>query len=238
MKKNILLAIALTIVILLAGCAKKEEVIVKESAINFKNEYEAINGKTLRDDIRYRTLSISDNNPYVKVELSDIIEKLNNKETFYLYVGDSLCPWCRSGIEKMIEVANAEKIDTIYYIDFWDDDHKEILRDLYEVNEKNKVVKIQDAKEGYDQLLEAVKEFAQDYVLTKDGKEYKVGEKRVFGGDHFYFSKGVCEKYVSLRSDKLEKSSDELTEEVLNDQETKFKEFFTSSNVCTSESNC
>ena len=238
MKKKIIFSILLCLLLVITvGCASK----ARQSAIDFKNEYEAINGKTLKGDIKYRDLTISDKNPYVKTTIADIAQKIQNKETFYLYVGDPLCPWCRSGLEKMIEVANKEKVTDIYYIDFWDDEHNEILRDLYEVqtvNKKDVVVKTKDAAEGYDVLIEAVKDFAQDYTLTKDGKTYEVGVKRTFGGDHFYFVNGECKKYVSLRSDKLAKATDELTEEVLKDQETNFTKFFEQLEVCTEESNC
>ena len=143
----------------------------------------------------------------------------------------------------MIEVAKKEGVKNIYYIDFWDDNHKEILRDLYEVKVNGKKVsykKTQDAVDGYDQLIENVKDYVQNYTIDKDGKTYDVGVKRIYGGDHFKFVDGKCIAYVSLRSDKLEKSLDELTEEVLKDQETNFTNFFraTDSNVCTGESNC
>ncbi len=166
---------------------------------------------------------------------------INNKESFYLYVGDSLCPWCRSGLEKMIEVAKNNGIKKIYYIDFWDENHVEILRDLYEVNVENGKAtfnKTQDAKPAYETLLNAVSDFVQDYTITKDGVEYNVGVKRVYGGDHFFFVNGICKEYVSLRSDKLAKANDTLTEEVLKDQETKFNAFFAASNTCTGEDNC
>ena len=112
----------------------EEENNYKQTAIDFKEEYEKVNGKTMKDDIKYRTLNIDNNNPYVKISIDEVAKKIKNGESFYLYVGDHLCPWCRSGIEKMIEVANREKIDTIYYVDFWDDDHNEILRELYDVD--------------------------------------------------------------------------------------------------------
>ena len=192
----------------------------RQSALDFKAEYEKVNGTTMRDDIKYRTLNIDKNNPYVKVSIDEIAKKIQNGETFYLYVGDHLCPWCRSGIEKMIEVANNEKIDTIYYVDFWDDEHNEILRDVYDVEIKNKkatIVKTKEATEGYKVLYEAVKDFIQDYTITKDGKEYNTGVKKVFGGDHFFFNKGKCERYVSLRVPSLAKSTDELTKDILNE---------------------
>ncbi len=224
MKKFIsIIVFMLTVIFVITGCSK--------SSLDFKKEYESVNGKTLRGDIKYRSLNISKNNPYIKTTIEDIESKINNKESFYLYVGDSLCPWCRSGLEKMIEVAKKEKVKKIYYVDFWDDDHNEILRDLYDVEEKDgviSVVKIKDGLSGYNTLLNAVSDFVQDYTLTKDGKEYETGVKRIYGGDHFYFDNGKCVKYVSLRSDKLSNANDELTDEVLEDQENKFTHFLTS----------
>ena len=224
MKKFIsIIVFMLTVIFVITGCSK--------SSLDFKKEYESVNGKTLRGDIKYRSLYISKNNPYIKTTIEDIESKINNKESFYLYVGDSLCPWCRSGLEKMIEVAKKEKVKKIYYVDFWDDDHNEILRDLYDVEEKDgviSVVKIKDGLSGYNTLLNAVSDFVQDYTLTKDGKEYETGVKRIYGGDHFYFDNGKCVRYVSLRSDKLSNANDELTDEVLEDQENKFTHFLTS----------
>ena len=86
--------------------------------------------------------------------------------------------------------------------------------------------KTRDANPEYVKILDAVKDFVQDYTIDKDGKTYNVGVKRLFGGDHFYFKDGKCEKYMSLRSDKLAGSFDPLTEEVLKDQEEVFTKFF------------
>ncbi len=238
MKKKIFVIALVCLALVMTGCKKEQH---RQSALDFKSEYEAVNDKTARGDLKYRSLSISEDNPYVKITPKEVVEKLENKETFYLYVGDPLCPWCRSGLEKMIEVAMNNDIKDIYYIDFWDDNHKEILRDLYEVDttgKKAKLVKTQDATEEYLTILDYVKDFAQEYVVTKDGKDYNVGEKRTMGGDHFYFENGVCKRYVSLRSDKLAGAFDELTKEVLEDQEANFKQFFTNQEVCDGTSNC
>ena len=140
----------------------------KETALAFKEEYEKVNGTTMKGDIKYRTLDINKKNPYVKVSIDDIAAKIKNGESFYLYVGDHLCPWCRSGIEKMIEVANREKIETIYYVDFWDDDHNEILRELYDVEVKGKKTSFKmtkEATEGYKVLYEAVKDMGLKITL-------------------------------------------------------------------------
>ena len=227
-KKGILLLLILLIVVGLSACSFKTP--KRQAALDFKHEYEQNNNQVLKGDLKYRALNISEDNPYIKVDPSEIVRKIENNETFYLYVGDHLCPWCRSGLEKAIEVAMNKGIKDIYYIDFWDDNHNEILRDLYtvEVNKKGKptFTKTKDATEAYTKILDAVKDYVQDYTIDKDGKTYNVGVKRIFGGDHFYFKDGKCTKYMSLRSDKLAGAFDELTKEVLDDQEKVFTEFF------------
>jgi len=213
----------------------------RQAALNFKEEYEKVNGKTIKDDLKQRSLNIPDDNPYIEVSIDEIVNKINNKESFYLYVGDALCPWCRSGIEKMIEVAKKEGIKDIYYIQFWDDDHKELLRDVYDVEikgKKVKYVKTQDAAPGYDVLLDKVKDYVQNYTINKDGKTYDVGVKRIYGGDHFKFVNGECSKYVSLRVDKLNNALDELTEDVLKQQDEIFTSLFKDENVCYGDENC
>ena len=238
MKKKILfLFVAMLTIFTLTGCGKN-------AGKEFKEEYEAINGRTLKGDIKYRDLNIPEKNPYEKVSIDKIAEMINNKETFYLYVGDPLCPWCRSGIEKMIEVANREGIKKIYYVDFWDDEHNETLRDLYDIEvadgQVTKVTKIREEEAGYKVLYQAVYDYIQEYRVAKDGVEYPVGDgiKKVFGGDHFSFKDGKCVKYVSLRSSKLEKATDVLSEEVLKDQDEQFTKFFEKDNVCTGNGNC
>ena len=124
MKKNVIIITSILVVLVIAlACVfvfnKKEN---NKAALEFKKEYEALNGKMARFGKPHRTLNIDEDNPYVKVTKEKVVEMLKNKESFYLYVGDPLCPWCRSTIEQSIKSAKENKIDKIYYIDFWDDD--------------------------------------------------------------------------------------------------------------------
>ena len=170
MKKNNIIAIAILMVvasIFCVGCNKDKS---KQSALDFKEEYEKVNEKVMIKDIKYRSLNIDEDNPYVKVSIDEIAKKIENEETFYLYVGDHLCPWCRSGLEKMIEVAKNEGIKTIYYVDFWDDNHNEILRDLYDVEidgEDIKIIKTQEETEGYKILYRPSQRSVNGLVLLK-----------------------------------------------------------------------
>ena len=50
----------------------------KQSALDFKEEYEKVNGTTMIKDIKYRTLNIDKNNPYVKVSIDEIANKIKN----------------------------------------------------------------------------------------------------------------------------------------------------------------
>ena len=74
-------------------------------ALEFKEEYEKVNGEIARYKKPHRTLNIPEDNPYIKTTPAEILKKIENKETFYLYVGDHLCPWCRSVIEQSIKSA-------------------------------------------------------------------------------------------------------------------------------------
>ena len=70
MKKIFLSLLVVISLFMITGC-------VRQSAKDFKEEYEAINGRTIRDDIKYRDLTIPEENPYIKVSIDDIAEKMS-----------------------------------------------------------------------------------------------------------------------------------------------------------------
>ena len=126
--KKILLGILLVFTAFtLTGC--------KNDALKFKEDYESMNGKENAMGKVHRTITISEKNPYVYITPKELVKKIEKKETFYVYFGSTLCPWCRSVIEKSIEVANNKGISKIYYVDIWDDEGNEILRDKFSVKE-------------------------------------------------------------------------------------------------------
>lgn len=205
----------------ITGCKKE----TNKSALDFKNEYESLNGVS-KNNKEHRSLKISEDNPYEKVSQEEIIKKINDKDTFYLYVGDSLCPWCRSVLEKSIEVAKSYDIDKIYYIDIWDDEGNEILRDKYEVKD-GELNKLNDGTECYNVLLKVSDKLLNDYTLTdENGNEVEVGEKRLFAPSYIYIENGEAKKLTTGISDKQTDSRQELNDEILEDEENQFKEFF------------
>lgn len=225
MKKKVFLILILFLFIglFVTGCSANNK-----DALKFKEEYEKINGdKTSYSDNKYRTLKIDKNNPYVYSNAKEILEKINNKETFYVYFGSSYCPWCRSVIEKSIETAEKNNIKKIYYVDIWNGFHNEILRDTYKLNDENEVEKEKDGTKEYYKLLEKFDNLLEDYTLTTDdGEEVKVGEKRIFAPDFIYVENGVAKKITSATSEKQKDADAKLTQEILKDEENSFNDFF------------
>jgi thiol-disulfide isomerase/thioredoxin len=231
MKKKLILVLILFIfIVTFAGCAKKDtEGTIKptESSSAFKKDYEALNGKENKSGKVHRSVSIPEANPMEEISPAELLTKIDNGETFYVYFGSSLCPWCRSCIEKANEVANKKNIDKIYYIDIWDEEGHEILRDKYELNKKNKPTQVSEGAPEYARLLEVFDAYLSDYNLTDaDGNKIPTGEKRIYAPNYFYVEKGVAKRKVEGYSSKQKDSRETLTEEMLKDEEKIFDEFF------------
>lgn len=221
MKKTIVILLALVLLFGIAGCNKKEN-----AGMVFKEEYESLNGKTNMKGLEHRKLEIDENNPYEKVTPKELLEKIKNEETLYVYFGDKLCPWCRSVIEESIEVANKKGIKKIYYVNIWDDEGKEILRDKYEFVDGKLTKTIEGTKE-YKEFLEIFDSLLSDYTITNaDGKKVSTGEKRIYAPNFIYVEKGKVVKLVEGISEKQTDSREELTKEILQDEEKAFNEFF------------
>ena len=222
MKKKFVLGILLVVFIgILYGCKKDNKY-----ALEFKNEYEALNGLVNKNGKEHRTITISEDNPYIKTTPEEILKKIEYKETFYLYVGDPLCPWCRSVLEKSIEVAKKKDVKAIYYIEIWDDEGTEILRDKYELQE-SKIVKTIEGTDSYKKLLEYFDSVLSEYNLTNEkGEKISTGEKRIYAPNYFYIKDGIVKNMVEGISDKQKDSREELTKEMLEDEEKIFNDFF------------
>lgn len=225
MKKKIILTLVITMVpvLLITSCSSKAD---KEAALAFKEEYESINGEVNSKGKEHRSVTIPEDNPFEKVEASKIVEMIENEETFYVYFGDKLCPWCRSVIEKACDVAKDNKIKKIYYVNIWDDDGNEISRDKYQLVD-GEVSQLIEGSDDYYKLLEYFDELLNDYTLTDDeGNKVEVGEKRIFAPNFVYVKKGKPVKLVEGISDKQTDSREELTDEMLKDEEEQFNELF------------
>lgn len=215
MKKILICILAL---LLICGCSNETE------SKKFKKDYESLNGKSSSYG-EYRTLNI-DENSFVFSSSDEIIKMIENNESFYVYFGDKACPWCRSVIEKAITISKKYSVSKIYYINIWDDNHNEILRDKYELKD-GVPVKVSDGDKNYQKLLEYFNDYLKDYTLTdEENNIINVGEKRIFAPTFIYVENGKAIRETTGISEKLTSPFDELTEEILKDEEKLFNDFF------------
>lgn len=225
MKKIISILLVLISVFAVVGCEQKSK--ATEASLAFKEDYEKLNGKENKSGKVHRTVTIDEANPYVEVSADEIVKKIENKETFYVYFGSTLCPWCRSTIESAIKVAKEKNIETIYYVDVWDDEGNEILRDKLEVDKKGKVKVAKEGTESYYKLLDYFDEYLRNYDLTdSNGKAVKSNEKRIYAPNYMYIENGNIKKLTNGKADSQKDAREELTEQLKNEQLAKFRDFF------------
>lgn len=144
------------------------------SAERFKAEYEFYNGWDIGDGYFIRTLDIPSDNPMVYAFPDEVIQMIEEKQTFALYFGYPTCPWCRANMESILLAAADNGVQKIYYIDITN------WRDTYELQD-GEAVQTSAGTDGYQRLLELLGSVLDEYTLYDDeGNEVDVGEKRIY----------------------------------------------------------
>ncbi len=196
------------------------------SGTAFKTEYEALNGMTNSSGKEHRTITIPETNPFVKTTPAEVIQKTEAGDSFWLYIGDPKCPWCRSVLETAAAKAAEYHVDQILYLNIWDEDGNEILRDKY-VLEEGKPVKQSDGAPEYARMLELFHDVLSDYTLEAEDKtKVEIGEKRIFAPNFFRIEGGKAVRMTEGISEKQKDSREPLTDEILADEQKLFDAFF------------
>lgn len=215
-KKIVVVVILITCLIIGVGAYfifHKEN--IKESvsdAIKFKQEYESLNGKETSSGKAYRSIEIKEDNPFVYASAKDIIEMIENKDSFAIYFGFKSCPWCRSILPTLIDVAKELNIKKVYYVDVSE------IRDAFELNADGKPVRSKEGSEDYYRLLELLDSVLSDYSLTNEkGKSVSTGEKRIYAPNIVSIVDGNAYKLTEGISELQNDGYMELTEEMLKD---------------------
>lgn len=204
----------------------------------FKNEYESINNKINESNgKKYRNLSISKDNPMVYSTAEEIIKMMNNKETFVVYFGFSTCPWCRSVIETLIDVANDYNLDKIYYVDVKD------IRDVIELDDNNNLITTTKGTDAYYKLLDRFGSLLEEYkIKDSDGNNISADEKRIYAPNVANIIKGVPKELTTgisdLQNDAYMDLSDEMKEEIYEKFKCIVKCALDSELVCPLEDRC
>lgn len=216
-RRSILVIIAIVILLIITGCSydKKEE---KADSLKFKEEYESINGDIIEGtDYKVRTLNIPEDNPIVYAEANDIISMMDNNETFVVYFGFNSCPWCRSVLPALLDVAKDLNLKKIYYVDVKD------IRDRLDVDKDGNIITVKEGSEGYIGLLARLDDVLEDYTLEIDGKEIETEEKRIYAPNVVSIVNGKAKKLETGISDELDDPFMKLTDKIKKETYNKFK---------------
>lgn len=218
MKKYFKLLICALFIISLAGCVTKD-------AICFKCEYESLIGTKNAAGKDVRNITIPEDNPMIYKTADDIVNAVNNKESFIVYFGFSSCPWCRSVINPLLDVAKDKKIKKIYYVDV-----KEI-RDVLTVDNEGNITTKTKGTDAYMELTSLFSNVLESYDITNDtGKTYETGEKRIYAPNVIVVKNGEAVGLSTGISDQETDPYMELSEEIINDTKNQFENLFSSVN--------
>lgn len=210
----VVILVALAIVCNIDFKKDKEENKITD-AIKFKEEYEAYNGKVNENNQKnYMEIKISKNNAVKYSTIDEVIDIINNG-TGVIYLGYPTCPWCRNMVPVLLSAANSTSLANIYYVNMYE------VRDKYELDENNKPKLVEEGDKKYQDLLDALDSILDNYTLeTEDGKEVKVGEKRVYVPLVVFVKDGKIVGHhadtVKSQTDPYKALDDDQTEELYN----------------------
>ncbi|MCF0125254.1 MAG: hypothetical protein HUJ68_05780 [Clostridia bacterium] len=216
MKKKLILVLLL-IVIIFARCTNKNS----NDEYKFKEEYESLNGLIREKDGKtIRTISIPANNRVKYSTEEEIIQKIDNGETFVIYFGYSDCPWCRSILPTLIKVIKKRNLPVLYYVCVED------IRDTLTVSNSREITTVKSGSDGYYKLLEKLAPVLNDYSLNdSEGKFIKTNEKRIYAPNIVSIIKGIPTQMVEGISKSQDDGYTELTKDMTKESYDIFDKF-------------
>ena len=164
--------IVLTLLLLVTGCNKTKNLTDSEK---FKEEYESLNKKD-NGEVNYINVKINKENPMVYTTPKEVIDKINNKDLFVVYFGDSKKNENRQIVESLLESAKEKEVDKIYYIDTrkYENDLEDLRSLLKEISGK------EDDYTSVPSVIAISKKKIVQYetgiYIDKDIKEYLINK--------------------------------------------------------------
>ncbi|MBQ2640096.1 MAG: hypothetical protein IJF92_05015 [Bacilli bacterium] len=232
MKKILLYLFLIFITLCSYGCTRDNS-----DAVKFKKEYESLNNKKNSHGEINRKISINKHNSIKYSDASEIVEMMENNKTFIVYFGFSECPWCRSVVPTLLDVANDLEINTIYYVDILN------IRDEITVGANNEMKTTKKGTKSYYKLLKLLDNVLDDYSIeSKNGDKIDTFEKRIYApnvisvvdGKAMKLETGISKK----QTDPYMKLSKEMKKETYNKFKCSLKCLLENKNVCTENSAC
>lgn len=238
MKKNvklILVFLLLTISVGVIGYKIFENYHQKEESgtideQRFKKEYESLNDTM-------RNIKIPTKNLITYSTAEEIAQKIQSKESFVVYFGFAKCPWCRSMVPYMIDIAKEYDIETLYYVDVLN------IRDTLEII-NGEVTTTKEGTEGYQKLLPLLDNVLEKYILKdSDGNSYDTNEKRIYAPNVVTVVNGEPLRLITGISALQTDSNMKLTDDIVLEMKSQINEIFMeftklTRETCNSQSKC
>lgn len=206
---------------------------VQSDAEKFKNEYEVYNGVAIDDSEEiYLDVNISSTNPIIYKTAKEIVEIMET-DTAFVYFGYPSSQEARSIIETLLEVAEEESIETIYYVNIYS------IRDTYVYNGSLTPEQTVEGTQGYYDILDFLGDNLSEYYVTDSTGvfRYDTGVTRlnaptvvaVQGGEVVGFHEGTVDDKDTTRIELTDEEKETLKEIY----KTLFQSVTTTDNTCS-----
>ena len=161
-KKLILAPVLALLIIIIAvfGLNKNSNTEVKD-AVNFKEEYESLNGQKNDNGKEYVNISVDEENPFVYASYDEVVDIIENG-TGVIYFGFPECPWCRNAVPVLIDAAQELGVDKIYYYNALS------IRDTKSLDENGNIVTDKKGTDEYYKLVDLLSNVLTPYEGLND----------------------------------------------------------------------
>lgn len=216
MKKFLIMC--LFFLFMLVGCSDNNEEVLLDGK-KFKKEYEELNGAASYGENVYQPLELDGDNSIVYKGFLDIVEMMREKKSFVVYFGFSSCPWCRSVVPTLLEVAKDLRLEEFYYVDIHGG------RDVLKLGDNGEFITETEASAEYNMLLQRLDAVLEEYTLMDaNGNEVSTGRKRIYAPNIISIVDGKPVKMTDGVSELQTDAYMELTEEMLSQSYEEIKE--------------
>lgn len=82
-----------------------------------------------KDEEAFKAAYNLDESIYIPIYGDDVYEKMENGDTFILYIGRDTCPYCQQYVPNLMEAAISQNFTEIYHVDTIDSNNKSFVDD-------------------------------------------------------------------------------------------------------------
>lgn len=234
-KLILIVVIILTLIFISIGVYSihNKKNINNSDANKFRTEYMELNDKINETNGEaYPIVTISENNTIKYITPKEAVKMLKEGSGI-IYFGYKTCPWCRSLVSTLTDVASNKK-ENIYYVDIAD------IRSSFTLDD-GKLSKNKNGTKDYYNILKELDDYLEEYFLEDEsGNKYDTEEKRLYAPTLVAVSRGnIIDVHIGTIPSQ-QNGYDKLTEDEIKELENIITNLIDKKNeiLCTKENNC